>query len=121
MRGDCTRDPKGRQIEVWPHTAVVQAMRERLRAPALASQFAQRGQIIERVFGQIKHHDGFRRWTVWGLEKVRTQWALLCATLNLRVLYRRWRAPRGRHSLGRSVRASALAQSAGCSVAGLRV
>ena len=94
VQGDCTRDPKGRQIEVWPHTAVVQAMRERLRAPALASQFAQRGQIIERVFAQIKHHDGFRRWTVWGLEKVRTQWALLCTTLNLRVLYRRWRAPR---------------------------
>ena len=30
-------------------------------------------------------------WTVWGLDGVRTQWALLCATLNLRVLYRRWR------------------------------
>ena len=94
VRADCTRDPKGRQIEIWPHTAVVQAMRERLREPGPASQLGQRGQIIERVFGQIKQHDGFRRWTVWGLEKVRTQWALLCTTLNLRVLYRRWRTPR---------------------------
>ncbi|MGO9202755.1 MAG: IS1182 family transposase [Limisphaerales bacterium] len=112
VRGDCTRDPKGRQIEVWPHTAVVQAMRERLREPALASQFAQRGQIIERVFGQIKHHDGFRRWTVWGLEKVRTQWALLCATLNLRVLYRRWRAPQQVQGPS-AVQAMALAGAAG--------
>jgi transposase len=42
----------------------------------------------------FKQHDGFRRWTVWGLEGVRTQWALICATLNLRVLYQRWRAGR---------------------------
>jgi len=32
------------------------------------------------------------RWTVRGLEGVKTQWSLLCATLNLRVLYGRWRA-----------------------------
>jgi hypothetical protein len=31
---------------------------------------------------------------VWGLEGVKTQWSLLCATLNLRVLYARWRANR---------------------------
>ena len=92
VRGQCTQDPKGRQIEVWPHTAVVQAMRQRLQQPGPANQFAQRCHIIEPVFSQIKQHDGFRRWTVWGLEKVRTQWALLCTTLNLRVLYRRWRA-----------------------------
>ena len=47
--------------------------------------------MIERRFGQIKQHDSFRRWTVWGLEAVRTQWSLLCTTLNLRVLYKRWR------------------------------
>jgi len=40
---------------VWPHTAVVQAMRQRLQEPAQASQFAQRCQLIELVFGQIKH------------------------------------------------------------------
>ena len=94
VRRDCTRDPKGRQIEVWPHTAVSQAMRERLREPAVYIRWSQRCQIIERCFGQIKQHDGFRRWTVWGLESVRTQWSLLCATLNLRVLYRRWRSGR---------------------------
>ena len=52
----------------------------------------QRSTIIEPRFGQIKQHEGFRRWTVWGLEGVKTQWSLLCATLNLRILYRRWRA-----------------------------
>ena len=95
VRAACTRDPKGRQIEVWPHTAEAQAMRARLRDPVVAAQWSQRGQIIERPFAQIKQHDGFRRWTVWGLDGVRTQWSLLCATLNLRIRDRRGRAGRG--------------------------
>jgi transposase len=95
VRAHCTRDPKGRQLEVWPHTPVVQAMRQLLRQPAMAATYARRQAIIEPRFGQLKQHDGFRRWTVWGLENVRTQWSLLCATLNLRILYRRWRARRG--------------------------
>ncbi len=90
VRNQCTRDPKGRQIEVWPHTAVVQEMRERLKDPVVRARWQKRGTIIEPRFGQLKEHDGFRRWTVWGLEGVQTQWSLLCATLNLRVLYKRW-------------------------------
>jgi transposase len=90
VRAQCTRDPKGRQIEVWPHQAEVQQMRERLQQTAVQEQWQRRGEIIEPRFAQIKQHDGFRRWTVWGLEGVRTQWSLLCATLNLRVLYQRW-------------------------------
>lgn len=91
VRALCTRDPKGRQIEIWPHAQVVQAMRATLQEPWAHSLYQQRSQIVERRFGQLKQHDGFRRWTVWGLEAVRTQWSLLCTTLNLRVLYQRWR------------------------------
>jgi transposase len=91
VRDHGTRDPKGRQIEIRPHTAVVQAMRAKLQEPGAQALYQQRSQIVERRFGQIKQHDGFRRWTVWGLEAVRTQWSLLCATLNLRLLYKRWR------------------------------
>jgi transposase len=94
-QAQCTRDPKGRRIEVRAHTAVVQTMREQLRQPAIYARWSRRREIIEPRFGQIKQHEGFRRWTVWGLEAVRTQWALLCTTLNLRVLYRRWRARGG--------------------------
>lgn len=95
VRADCTRDPKGRQIEVWPHTAAVQALRGRLKEKAARAALGQRGAIIERRFGQIKQHDGFRRWTVWGLESVRTQWSMICTALNLRVLYARWQAGLG--------------------------
>ena len=94
VRAQCTRDPKGRQLEVRPHTAVVQAMRAALQEPLTRARWRQRSTIIEPRFGQIKQHDGFRRWTVWGLEGVQTQWSLLCATLNLRVIYARWRVSR---------------------------
>jgi transposase len=90
VRQHCTRDPKGRQIEVWPHQSQVQAMRARLQEPAAQAQWQCRSQIIEPRFAQLKQHDGFRRWTVWGLEGVQTQWSLLCATLNLRVLHKKW-------------------------------
>ena len=92
VRAHCTRDPQGRQLEVRPHTAVVQTMRQALAEPLTRAQWRERSTIIEPRFGQIKQHDGFRRWTVWGLEGVKTQWSLLCATLNLRVLYARWGA-----------------------------
>ncbi|MEK7237026.1 MAG: IS1182 family transposase [Nitrospirota bacterium] len=94
VRAHCTRDPKGRQIEVRPHTVVVQAMRQQLQDPTMRAQWRQRSTIIEPRFGQLKQHDGFRRWTVWGLDGVKTQWSLLCATLNLRVLYACWRTGR---------------------------
>lgn len=94
VRAQCTADPKGRQIEVWPHHSQVQAMRKRLDQPALQKQWQLRSQISERRFAQLKQHDGLRRWTVWGLQSVRTQWSMLCSTLNLRVLYRRWRRRR---------------------------
>jgi transposase len=91
VRAQCTRDPKGRQIEVWPHHAAVKAMKEKLEEPGVRAQWEQRSRIIEPRFAQLKQHDGFRRWTVWGLEGVRAQWSLLCATLNLRILYKHWR------------------------------
>jgi transposase len=91
VQRQCTRDPKGRRIEIWPYTAVAQAMRAKLQEPFAQACYQQRSQIIERRFGQIKQHDGFQRWTVWGLEAVRTQWSLLCAALNLRILYKKWR------------------------------
>ena len=94
VRAQCTRDPKGRQIEVRPHTAVVQALRQQLEDPVIRAQLRERSTIIEPRFGQIKARDGCRRGTVWGLAGVKTQWPLLCATLNLRILSARWRTDR---------------------------
>ena len=112
VRTKCTRDPKGRQIEVWPYHAIVQAMREKLEQPGTRAQWEQRSRTIEPRFAQLKQHDGFRRWTVWGLEGVRTQWSLLCATLNLRILYKRWQQ---KVSAG-AARAQAVVQQIGAGI-----
>ena len=85
------KDSKGRRvIEIWQHTAAVQEMRKRLANPEARQMLKKRSQIIERHFGQIKQHDGFRRWTVRGADNVRTQWALINLTMNLRLLHRLW-------------------------------
>ena len=91
-RAQCTSDPKGRGIEIWPHTAVVQAQKAKLQQPQAQGALRQRGRTIEWIFAVVKEQFGFRRWTVRGLEKVQAQWALLCTVLNLRTLWRHWKA-----------------------------
>jgi hypothetical protein len=43
-----------------------------------------RSEIIERLFGQVKGNDGFRRWTFRGCQKVQAQWTMICTAINLR-------------------------------------
>lgn len=92
VRALCSRDPKGRQLEVHSHTPVVQAMRAALARPEVKARYRQRAGMAELTFARIKQHDGFRRFTAWGLEAVRTQWSVICATANLRILYAHWKA-----------------------------
>jgi hypothetical protein len=90
VRAQCTRDRHGRSIEIGPHHQALRRHRARLRAASAQAQLRQRGRIVEPVFAQIKHNGGFRRWSLRGLEAVRAQWAVLCTTWNLQVIYRHW-------------------------------
>ena len=83
VRALCTRDPQGRMIELGEHHRWVQQQREKLAREAGRAVLRQRQVVIEPVFALIKERLGFRRWTVWGLAKVRTQWLWLCAVVNL--------------------------------------
>lgn len=42
-----------------------------------------RGTEVESVFGRIKNNWGFRRFLLRGLEKVKTEWGLLCIAHNM--------------------------------------
>jgi len=88
----CSRRQDGRRIEVSPQRAAVMRQREKRRDPAQQALLRQRKAIVEPVFATIKQAMGFRRWTVRGLENVRTQWALLCAAFNLKKMYKHWAA-----------------------------
>jgi transposase len=91
VRAQCTKDQRQRRlVEIWSHTNAVQEMRARIQTDKAAAQLRKRPQIIERVFGHIKHHEVWRRWTTRGLAAVNAQWALVCCAFNLRILHQKW-------------------------------
>ena len=65
-----------------------QLMQHKLRTGAGRAIYRRRKVIVEPVFGQIKEVRGFRRFSLRGLEKVRAEWKLVCATANLLKLFR---------------------------------
>jgi hypothetical protein len=66
----------------------VERMKRKLLTKAGAAIYAARKGIVEPVFGQIKEARGFRRFSLRGLEKVKAEWALVCATHNILKMYR---------------------------------
>jgi transposase len=62
---------------------LARVMRTRLRRGGWRSRYRLRKQTVEPIFGQIKEARGFRRFLLRGLEKVETEWALLCTAHNL--------------------------------------
>lgn len=88
----CCGKKQGRRIEISPQRAARERQREKRKDPAMQALLRRRKAIVEPVFAAIKQALGFRRWTVRGLENVRTQWSLLCTALNLKKLYQHWLA-----------------------------
>ncbi|MGH9431471.1 MAG: IS1182 family transposase [Terriglobia bacterium] len=66
----------------------VERMKRKLQTKAGAAIYAARKGIVEPVFGQIKQARGFRRFSLRGFEKVKAEWALVCAAHNLLKMYR---------------------------------
>jgi transposase len=90
VRELCCAGKKGRRIEISPQRAARDRQREKRKEPAMQALLRRRKAVIEPVFAAIKQAMGFRRWTVRGLENVRTQWSLLCTVFNLKKLYQHW-------------------------------
>jgi hypothetical protein len=65
----------------------VDRMKRKLQTKTGAKVYAARKSIVEPVFGQIKHARGFRQFLMRGIEKVKAEWALVCATHNILKLY----------------------------------
>ena len=68
-------------------------MTRKLRTVKGRGTYAQRKEIIEPVFGQIKQGRGFRQFLLRGLEKVSAEWDLICLSHNLLKLFRGGWAP----------------------------
>ena len=52
----------------------------------LAQNYAQRKGLAESPFGWVKMVMGFRQFSVRGIEKIKGEWQLVCAALDLRRL-----------------------------------
>jgi transposase len=67
---------------------LTKAMQEKLKEQGWRSPYRLRKQTVEPVFGQIKQARGFRQFLLRGIEKVKTEWALICTAHNLTKLAR---------------------------------
>jgi transposase len=75
-RDDVKIDP-----QKYPHTA---AMADKLGSDRAKAAYRRRKAIVEPPNGWIKHILGFRQFSFRSLSKVRAEWKLVCAALNLR-------------------------------------
>ena len=84
VKGECTRAAGNRRVIV---SQTLRAYRERVREILLSAEgqrlLAKRAIEVEAVFGRLKHNWGFRRFLLRGLEKVTTEWGLLCIAHNM--------------------------------------
>lgn len=91
---DCTKDPLGRKIRRPQGEDARERQEEKQQDPRMRTLLSLRKEIVEHLFGIVKAVDGFRRFTVRGLEKASAQWSLVCLAVNLRKLsaMATWRA-----------------------------
>lgn len=85
-REQCSSDPRGRKIRRPPGEDARERQAQKQQEPRIRMLLSLRKEIVEHLFGIIKAVDGFRRFTVRGLEKANAQWALVCLGVNLRKL-----------------------------------
>jgi transposase len=79
------QSPRGR---IPKSATLVERMKRKLTTKAGHAIYARRKTIVEPVFGQIKQAQGFSRFLLRGVEKVSSEWALICTTHNVLKLYR---------------------------------
>ena len=79
-------DPEG--ARTLKRTPRMQKMAETIRSAGREGPYRLRKQVVEPVFGQIKHARGFRQFLLRGLHNVRGEWAMLCTAHNLNKLHK---------------------------------
>jgi hypothetical protein len=84
LKSQCTKAVGNRRIEINPTlNRYQQQAREKLVSDQGRRLRSRRGVEVETVFGRIKQDWGFRRFTLRGVEKVKTEWGLLCIAHNI--------------------------------------
>jgi transposase len=87
-RCECSNDKIGRRVKLGVYHKVMMRQKEKQRNQEMRDLLKKRKYLIEPIFAIIKQCMGFRRFTVFGLDNVRSQWALICTAYNLKKIYR---------------------------------
>lgn len=90
FRWECSKNKAGRTVKLNPFYKVIQKQIEYQELESNKEKLKRRKGLIEPIFGFIKEIDGFRRFTVKGIEKAKTQWSMICTTVNLKKMYKLW-------------------------------
>jgi hypothetical protein len=87
LKPECTQAKHNRHLRI---SFRLRRFREQARQNLLSEQGKalriQRNIEVESVFGHIKHNRRFRRFSLRGLEKVKTEWGLVCIAHNMQKL-----------------------------------
>lgn len=84
VRTKCTTSAYGRSVMMSLNIRDFrQQARDRLQSSEGKRYRSQRLIEAEAVFGRLKHNWGFRRFLLRGLEKVKTEWGVLCTAHNI--------------------------------------
>jgi transposase len=87
FKGKCTKAKGNREIKVsFRLNELKQKARENLCSEKGIKLRKKRCVEVESVFGQIKNNRWFRRFLLRGIEKVKTEWGLLCMAHNMKKL-----------------------------------
>ena len=84
MKSQCTKAKGNRKIKI---SFQLLAYRKQARANLTSVEGQQlrgaRSTEVETVFGHLKHNQGFRRFHLRGMAKVKTEWGILSIAHNL--------------------------------------
>jgi transposase len=80
--------PPGPRGPIPESATLLERMQRKLQTKMGRKIYARRKVIVEPVFGQIKQARGFRQFLLRGVDKVRSEWALVCMTHNILKLHR---------------------------------
>ena len=87
LKPECTQAKGNRHMRV---SFRLRQFREQAKANLLSEQGltlrVQRNVEVETFFGQVKHNMRFRRFSLRGFEKVKTEWGIVCIAHNLKKL-----------------------------------
>ena len=85
----CGKSKNGRTVEIGPTHEAVERQRQKVDADERRRLMKKRLKTVEPLFAQVKHNDGFRRFSFRGRRKVKSQLEMLGLIRNLKIMEKR--------------------------------